>query len=112
MLISVTNPGPAQVVGLNGRLNQRSVPKVRSRLNSLLREVGAKARLVLDLQGVDYISAGGIQTILHLAREVNRLEGRLVLCGLGGYADDILKTARITDLLPVCPDQEAALREF
>ena len=112
MNISVTNPGPALVAALGGDLDQDSAPKVRARLDSILREAGPKARLVLDLAGVGHVSAGGVQTILHLAREINRLDGRLVLCGLGGYAAEILESARVTDLLPVSPDRESALKEF
>ncbi len=112
MNIIVTDPGPARVITLSGSLDRDSAPKVRSQLDSILRTEGRKARLVLDLGGVSYISAAGLKTILHLIRETNRLDGRIVLCALGEYADEVLEATRTSYLVPVCPDIESALMEF
>jgi anti-sigma B factor antagonist len=111
-LVTETDSGPARVITLSGDLDPESIPQVRAGLDSVLREAQPKTRLVLDLSGVGYISAGGLKTILHLIREVNRLDGRLVLCGLGGYVAEALEATRISLLVPIRPDLETALREF
>ena len=112
MIVTETNPGPARVIGLAGRLDDDTADEVRRRLDSTLRKAGRKARLILDLSEVDYISAKGLKTIFHLAREINRLDGRLVVCGLGPNAAESFKVTHLSALVPICPNAKAALQEF
>ncbi len=112
MIISETNPGPARVIALKGGVDDDSAAQVRRRLEEILSRAGRKARLILDLGEADRLSAQGIRMILFLAREVNRLDGRLVVCGLSPNAADMFEASRLSDLVPICPDRKAALREF
>ena len=112
LILTETDPGPARVVGLSGRFEPDSAAQLRDRLDRLLSRTGAKTRLVLDLGGVDYLPVEGLKTLLHLIRAVNRLDGRLVLCGLGEYAAEVLEGAGVSLLVPVSPDRESALQEF
>ena len=112
MIIRETDPGPARVISLQGDLNQEAAVQVRHRFDQVLRRAGRKARLVVDLAGVEYISAGGLKTILHLLREINRLDGRMVVCGLKEYPAEVFEATQVAALVSIRPDIPSALEEF
>jgi len=65
-------------------------------------------QVAADLSPVDYLSSSGLAVLIGLQRRVNARKGKLVLCHLQPYVQDVL---RITKLLPhfnVAPDRDAA----
>jgi anti-anti-sigma factor len=57
--------------------------------------------LLLDLGGVDLLSAAGLGELVTLHKRVRASGGRLVLCNVGERAYEVLRLARLTDLVEV-----------
>ncbi|MBN2355143.1 STAS domain-containing protein [candidate division KSB1 bacterium] len=58
-------------MALTGRFDATTAEKVEKRLNALIDQ---KVKLVIDMQGVDYISSAGIRA-LQMALKSTKLEG-------------------------------------
>lgn len=51
--------------------------------------------LILDMQPVRYLSSAGIRPLLSLDRRVREHEGRLILCNLSPYVQNVLEATRL-----------------
>ena len=90
-----SHSGDATIVALSGKLDAATTPAVEVRLLALVRE--GKKFLALDFSGVTYLASSGLRMLLILTREINSLEGRLILCNLDQTMSDTLE---VTGFLP------------
>ena len=110
MEFAESHPGPATVLALSGRLDADSAAETKKRLEKFVDQ--GQPDLVLDLAGVDYLSGGGLRVILGLAQKVCLTEGRLVLCGLNDYLQEVFDSTRSSSFLSIASSQEEALAQF
>ena len=87
--------GDTTIVELSGKLDASTTPSVEERLGRMIQE--GKKYLVLDFGGVTYLASSGLRMLLLVVRQVNKLEGGLVLCRL---TDTMRDTLAITGFLP------------
>ncbi|NTV02081.1 MAG: STAS domain-containing protein [Chlorobiaceae bacterium] len=102
--------GDRTIVELAGKLDASTTPSVEERLVRMIQE--GKKYLVLDFGGVTYLASSGLRMLLLVVRQVNKLEGGLVLCRLN---DTMRDTLDITGFLPyfiVVPTPEEAVRKL
>jgi anti-anti-sigma factor len=57
--------------------------------------------LVLDLSGVDFLTAEGLGELVRVHNRLQELGGELVLDNVGDQAFEVLQVTRLTDLLRV-----------
>jgi anti-sigma B factor antagonist len=69
-------------------------------------------RLVLDLQGVNYISSGGLVAIQTIAGKAEGQGGKVVLCGLTRQVARVLELAAFGQWLRIFPDVSTAKANF
>ncbi len=93
------------IVAPQGRIDSNSSGAVEA---ALVAHAG-EARLLVDLQGVEYISSAGLRVFLILARKVKESGGRLALCGLGASVRQVFDLAGFTPLFAVEPSVEAGI---
>ena len=70
---------------------------------------GGAQKLVCDLGNTEYISSGGLRTLMVVDKALKKAEGRLVLCGLQSFVREVLDVACVLPLFEVCDTQEEAL---
>lgn len=99
--------GEATLVALSGKLDASTTPAVEARLLELVRE--GKKFLALDFSGVTYLASSGLRMMLVLARQINSLEGRLVLCGLDQTMRDTMEVAGFLPYFRLAESSEDAL---
>jgi len=104
-LIADDMPNGATRVRLNGRLDIAGAGEIETRFSAL---AGAKRALIVDLSGVEFIASMGIRMLLIGAKTVKAKGGRMVLLGARPDVADVLKTARIDAIVPLCADLAAA----
>jgi len=73
---------------------------------------GGITRLVLNLQGVDYISSAGLRSLLAAAKQLKTHNGILVLCCLGGTVEEVFRISGFLSILPSFSSVEAACASF
>ncbi len=67
---------------VSGRLGRAGADELNQRLAQALGE--GRRHVVVDLDGVDYISSAGLHCLESIAARLHAVGGRLVLCGVRG----------------------------
>ncbi|HET7291629.1 MAG TPA: STAS domain-containing protein [Vicinamibacteria bacterium] len=104
-ILEETNGG-ILVVAPAGRIDAVTSDEIERRLLGL---ATAGARLVVDLQAVEYISSAGLRVLLRLAKKVKEQSGRVVLCSLGPAVHQVFELAGFLALFEIEPDRGSAV---
>lgn len=94
--------GATLVWELSGSLDVASAPRLEDALEDAV--ATGDLRLVVDLQGLEYVSSAGLRALLKAAKRL-----RIALCTANGHVARVLEAGGIARLLPVRPDLESAL---
>lgn len=107
MTITATHAGDAVVFRVTGRLDAITSPEFEK---TCLQHINSGSRrIVLDFEGVEYLSSAGLRVILLAGKTVQAAGGVLGLSGLQGIVKETLETVGFCKLFPVYESVEAAL---
>jgi len=93
MEINVKSIGEVTVVEISGDIDSNTAPQTQEQVLPLA-QPGSK--ILLDLNGVEYMSSAGLRMLLSMYRQISRGSGGIVLVGLG---EEIKDTMSITGFL-------------
>jgi len=65
-------------------------------------------RVILDLSAVDFVASIGVRAILQNARAHKLRGGGMVLLAPPSLVEEVLRTAGVSNVVPIVPDLEAA----
>lgn len=97
------------ILGIRGRIDIVSAPELESELQTLL-DAG-DAKLVLDMQAVEYISSAGLRSILVAAKKAKAIGGEIRFCGLKGMVSEVFTLSGFNKLFVIRDSAEAAAAE-
>jgi len=97
----------AVVALLNGRLDANQIPAFDQWLDQQLD--AQENTLVLDMSGLSYISSSGLRVILTLAKEMERRQRRLIICGLFGMVREVFMVSGFMEIFTICHTVDEAL---
>lgn len=97
----------ATVVSITGRMDAVTTPEIENRLTALVG--GGEKKLVIDLDGLEYISSAGLRSLLATAKKLKTSEGTMVFANLGGHVTEVFKISGFYSLFTVCDSVGAAL---
>lgn len=107
MTITPSFAGGALFLGVAGRLDSLTSPDFTARCQEL---IGAtQQKVVLNVEGVEYVSSAGLRAILVIGKAVQNRGGVLALCGMKGTVKSVMELAGIQNLFPLYDSAEAAL---
>jgi anti-sigma B factor antagonist len=66
-------------------------------------------KILLDLTGLKMMTSSVLGKMITLHRKLHREDGKLVVCNVGDYVSEILKTSRLHDYFNVAPSESDAL---
>ncbi|HET7087163.1 MAG TPA: STAS domain-containing protein [Anaerolineae bacterium] len=95
-------------VAPQGRLDTFSVPPFEQVLTEHL-DAG-RARLIVDLAGVTYVSSSGLRALLSARRRARLAGGDVVLCSMAPRVREIFEMVGFISLFNVYPTAEEAIR--
>ncbi len=107
MTIASTHADNAAVLRISGRLDAITAPEFENACRQCIQPETRK--VVLDFEGVEYISSAGLRAILVLGKTIQSGGGALVLSGLRGTAKVVLEVGGFCALFPVYDSVEVAL---
>ena len=107
MTITSSHADDAVVLRINGRLDAITAPEFESTCQQCINPQTRK--VVLDFEGVEYISSAGLRAILLIGKTVKAGGGVLGFSGLRGAVKDTLEMVGFCTLFPVYDSMEAAL---
>ena len=107
MEIKEESRGNVKIVGLRGRLDANSSRNVEKQLQALIDQ--REKRLVLDLSELTYISSLGLRVFIVVAKEMQKVNGKLALAKLNEHIYEIFKIAGFTRIFTIYPTCEEAV---
>ncbi len=66
-------------------------------------------KIICDLSQTEYIASAGLRLLLSVGKNLQRLNGQLVLSSLGPYVKEVFDTAGFTQLFKIYGSTEEAL---
>lgn len=97
MTINKTEDGSTLVLALEGRLDTTTAPELEAVLKESLDGVGA---LVLDMEGLVYLSSAGLRVILGAQKQMNR-QGTMVVRYVNDTIMEVFEVTGFTDILTI-----------
>jgi len=93
-------------VALDGRMDIAGAAAVDLKMNLI---AGTAAKLLIDLQKVEFLGSMGLRSIVLPARAVKSRGGKVVLFAPNEMVESVLKTAGIDTLIPIHHNLDAAV---
>ena len=95
------------VVSIGGRMDAITTPEVEKKLDNL---VGAgEKRLVVDLNGLNYISSAGLRGLLATAKKLKAGQGEIAFANLQGPVRDVFEISGFYSIFKVFDSVAAAI---
>jgi anti-sigma B factor antagonist len=89
-------------------VGKTSAREVHCHLTQLV-ETQGHLRIVLDLDGVRWLSSEMLAALVSFQRELDRRGGRIQLCRLDPLVRELLRTSHLDSLFDICADEADAM---
>jgi anti-anti-sigma factor len=99
----------ALVLRISGRIDSDSAGELDQACHQWL--TPGDTAMILDLSEVAYISSAGLSSVLKAGKQMDRQEGRLLICGLSPRLKQVFVFAGFDALFPIFDTREAALQD-
>ena len=110
MEISARRHDDYMALSLTGRLDLNSSAKLKEEIKKFLNE--GDLRIMLDLNQVDFINSSGLGTLVSILKDVRMLKGRMVLCNLANYVQEIFEITQLSHIFDIYPTEQDAAASF
>jgi len=107
MEIAEQHAGEITIVEVKGRIDSNTAKAFEERLASLIK--AGRARLVVDLRHIIYISSAGFRALLVAGRLAEKTNGTLALCSLSAEAQRLFDLGAFTDLFVIYRSRDEGL---
>ena len=97
MNINIKKENDTTIFEISGRLDTTTAPELEKAING---EGDALKCLVLDFNGVDYISSAGLRVLLTAQKKMN-VQGSMELVGVSESVMDIFEMTGFADILVI-----------
>lgn len=108
MDISEEKKENATIFSLKGRLDSATSPEVEKKILEAIAH-GAK-EVILDFSSLEYISSAGIRVLVHCHKEIEKLNGRILLAGVPKPIENVLYITGFLPYFEVFEGQNQALQ--
>ena len=110
MEITHTETSGVVIIAIQGQLDAATAPNAQEAIRTIL--AAGHDRLLFDLSLLEYLSSDGLRIILGTAKQLATRGGKIVLCALTNYVQEIFEVTHLMSLLPIKKTVEAGLLEF
>ncbi len=110
MVISEKIDGIEVISFTTDRINALNVDRIRPGILRLFETPFTK--VIIDLDGVDYLDSTGFAMILHLLRVSHSNYGTIRLCGLTQSARELFELLQLHKALDIHADRESCLDSY
>ena len=110
MEITEKKQNGVSILSLVGRLDPNTSPQFKEKIFEVID--GGTNNVVLDLEGVDYLSSAGLRVLLEAKKAVAKAGGEIVLCAVRDYIKEVFDVTGFDALFPVAMNAEEALTKL
>jgi anti-anti-sigma factor len=97
-------------IAIKGRLDAATSPAAEESIKAIME--GDENRLLFDFGSLEYLSSGGLRVILGAAKEIRRREGKVALCNLNQYVNEIFEVSGFSAMIPIKATVEEGLKDL
>ena len=108
--IETDNTQSVSVMKVMGRVDSDSAPDLDHALTKLLAD--SKNKIVLNLQGVDYLSSAGLRAMVKALKDAQSSGGDVRLASVSEPVEVILRTVGMMQMFKMFPTNEEAAAGF
>ncbi len=105
--IKIESVGDVEVVLIEGHLDASMANTVNEKLNDVLE--GDCSKLIVDLEGLEYISSAGLRVLLYAAKKMQEKEGKTALCSIRKNVQRVLDISGLNTIFLTYEDRDVAL---
>ena len=111
--IDVTKTGDVSVVKLRDRkiLDEAAIQELGSELFALV-EIDNRKTILLDFDGVEFLSSAALGKLITFDRKVKTSKGRLKMCGIAPGILEVFQVTKLNKVFDIRPDAGEALAAF
>jgi len=102
--------GDVYILVLNGRLDAYSSNNLEEEVNARI-DQGCQD-LVVNFEGVDYISSSGLRVMLSTVKKLRKNEGDIKLACLKPYVKEVFDISGFTQLFEIHDQEDEAINSF
>jgi len=102
--------GDVTILEIKGRIDSNAAGAFGDRLTGLIK--AGRARLVVDLKQIIYISSAGFRALLVAGQLAEETNGTLALCALSAEVQRLFDLGSFTDLFVIYPSREEGLAKL
>lgn len=95
---------------LTGRLDSNTSPEFEEKIEKAI-ESGSN-KMIIDFEGLDYISSAGLRVILKATKDLKRIEGSVILCSMQDYVKEVFEISGFDSFLPIVSTMGDAMKQF
>jgi len=110
MGIEEKSEGNVEIIYLDGRLDAYLSNEVERSINALIDK--GSVRIVVNFDGVEYISSSGLRVMLASLKRVKKVQGDIKLACLKPYVKEVFDIAGFTQLFEFYEREEEAVNSF
>jgi anti-anti-sigma factor len=100
--------GDLLIVSLRGHLDTVAAPLFEYRLTVKI-DAGARS-VIIDCSGLDYVNSAGLKSFLLLAKRLETLGGKFIICALLPHVTAVFATIGFDQIMIIVPTRQDAVR--
>lgn len=97
MKIDIKNEQDITHIDLTGRIDTNSSPELQSKLEEYYNKAGFQ--LILNFEGIDYVSSAGLRVLLLIQKKANAVKGTMVLKNVSPEIKEVFEMTGFLDIL-------------
>jgi len=110
LMVAETRSGQVCILAVSGRIDSTNANNLLTRLNNLL--ASGEKILLVDLQGVVYLTSAAFRVLLVATDEAERNAARFVLCSVLGQVRELFEMGGLLDAFTILGSREEAVAKL
>ncbi|HWQ20295.1 MAG TPA: STAS domain-containing protein [Methanotrichaceae archaeon] len=99
-----------RIIGISGRIDATTSKDVETALNASIDQ--NQSKIVIDLEGVEYISSVGLRVMLAALKKQRQKQGQLKLASMQPFVREVFEVTGFTKLFSIHPNRDDAVKSL
>ena len=95
-------------ITIKGRIGTESAPELEKTIRKIM--ASDKRRILFDLGALEYLRTPTLRVILKAVKQINRKRGKVALCSLNGYVQEIFEGNCFRDTFAISDSVESGMQ--
>lgn len=111
MSLKLTNRGTTLIAAITGELDHHSAEHIRQKLDAQMMKSTTK-NLIMDFSKVNFMDSSGIGVVIGRYKNIQKLNGKLVITGVNGRIKRIFEMSGLSKLMPTYENIDDAVNKM